>query len=91
MASRKHLKRHITGIISELFAESICLRSQADEKDRAVIDTLLEKLIRLQNEHICRISHTEPGNVKGFYHKLYQDFNAGIGEIIEELNNIIAK
>lgn len=91
MASRKHLKRHINGIISELFAESICLRSQADEKDRAVIDTLLEKLIRLQNEHICRISHTEPGNVKGFYRKLYQDFNAGIGEIIEGLNKIIAK
>lgn len=33
----------------------------------------------------ARISHTEPGNVKGFYKKFRADFNASVNEIIDAL------
>ena len=35
-----------------------------------------------------RISHTEPGNVKGYYKKFRSDFNAKVDEIIEAIGNL---
>ena len=34
---------------------------------------------------IIRISHTEPGNVKGFYKKLNEDLNKEIKVVADEL------
>ena len=39
-------------------------------------------------EFISRISHTEPGNVKGFYKKLRADFNAKVDEIIDAMGKL---
>ena len=39
----------------------------------------------MQDEFISRISHTEPGNVKGFYKKFRSDFNAKVNEIIDAI------
>ena len=35
---------------------------------------------------IPRISHTQPGNVKGYYKKLYEDLNKEIQTVSDELN-----
>ena len=38
---------------------------------------LMAEILKMQDEFISRISHTEPGNVKGFYKKSFvADFNA---------------
>jgi len=43
----------------------------------------MAEVLKMQDEFVCRISHTEPGNVKGFYKKFRADFNAKVNEIIE--------
>ena len=62
---------------------------QADAmKDAHVnIDYVLE--IDVPGEDIIsRISHTEPGNVKGFYKKLKEDFNNGTQTIFKKLEEL---
>ena len=80
MASRKELKKNINYIAGELFTE--CLVKKADE--------LMAEILKMQDEFISRISHTEPGNVKGFYKKLRADFNAKVDEMkwVGLMNNI---
>ncbi len=39
----------------------------------------------MRKELIKRISHTEPGNVKGFYKKLHEDFNQKTEEVFNAL------
>ena len=56
-----------------------------DER-REVIANLVEKTLNLRSDIISRISHTEPGNVKGFYKKLKSDFNTQIEEVFNKLN-----
>ena len=41
------------------------------------------EILKMQDEFISRISHTEPGNVKGYYKKFRSDFNAKVDSIIE--------
>ena len=38
-----------------------------------------------KTDFVSRISHTEPGNVKGFYKKFHVDFNAKVNEIIDAI------
>ena len=85
MASRKDLKKAINDIASELYAQCMLLKEMAPAEKQEAIDQVLVKVMALQNEHITRISHTEPGNVKGFYKKLYQDFDAQVYEVLESL------
>ena len=85
MAKRINLNKAIKHISSELFAECMYLKATAGEKAQEAIDEQMVNILRLQNEHISRISHTEPGNVKGFYKKLRTDFSAGVSEIVEGL------
>ena len=51
-------------------------------------DDLMGKILDMQDEFVCRISHTEPGNVKGFYKKFQLDFKAKVNEIVEELSKL---
>ena len=83
MASRKDLKKTINNIASELFTECMFLKGTVDADKQEAVNALITKVLHLQNEHICRISHTEPGNVAGFYKKLYADFDKEVGEILD--------
>ena len=83
MASRKDLKKTINNIASELFTECMILKETVDADKQEAVNTLITKVLHLQNQHICRISHTEPGNVGGFYKKLYADFDKEVGEILD--------
>lgn len=88
MASRKDLKKGINYIVSELFAECVFISLTLSETDRKKADKILTDILNLQDEFISRISHTEPGNVKGFYKKLHEDFNAKVGEILEAIKGL---
>ena len=59
MASRRNLKKKITNIASDLFLVSLM-----EGVNREVVCNSVHNVIKL----IIRISHTEPGNVKGFYY-----------------------
>ena len=76
MASRRNLKKKITNIASDLFLVSLM-----EGVNREVVRNSVHNVIKL----ITRISHTEPGNVKGFYKKLNEDLNKEIKVVADEL------
>ncbi|MGL4518337.1 MAG: hypothetical protein ACRCUJ_01185 [Phocaeicola sp.] len=76
MASRKALKKEIYYISGDLFMASL-----VEGVNREVIITATHTILGL----IPRISHTEPGNVKGFYKKLRADLNKEIQKVADEL------
>ena len=84
MASRKELKKNINYIAGELFTECLVNSLYVPGTDKQKADELL----KMQDEFISRISHTEPGNVKGFYKKLRADFNAKVDEIIDAMGKL---
>lgn len=86
MAKRKVLKKRINYIVGELFAE--CLINGKNCADQAKVNDVLADILNAQNEFISRISHTQPGNVKGFYKKLIQDFNAKANELIDAISKL---
>ena len=86
MAKRKVLKKRINYIVGELFAE--CLINGKNCADQAKVHDVLADILNTQNEFISRISHTQPGNVKGFYKKLIQDFNAKANELIDAISKL---
>ena len=73
MAKRRELKKNVNYIAGELFSE--CL----------INSKFIPGTDKMQDEFISRISHTEPGNVKGFYKKFRSDFNAKVNEIIDAI------
>lgn len=88
MASRKTLKKNINYIAGELFAECLVNSLYVPGTDKKKADELMAEILKMQDEFISRISHTEPGNVKGFYKKLCSDFNAKVNEVIEAMGKL---
>ncbi|WP_455674397.1 hypothetical protein [Phocaeicola sp.] len=79
MASRRDLKKKITYIAGDLF-----LASLMEGINREVVIEAVHSVLAL----VPRISHTEPGNVKGFYKKLNEDLNKEIKIVADELAKI---
>ncbi|MDE5676417.1 hypothetical protein [Phocaeicola sp.] len=77
MASRRALKKKITHIAGDLFLVSLM-----EGVNREVVCDSVHNVIKL----IPRISHTEPGNVKGFYKKLNEELNNEIKVVSDELD-----
>ena len=67
MASRKALKKNVNYIAGELFAECLMNSLYVPGTDKKKADELMGEILKMQDEFISRISHTEPGNVKGYY------------------------
>ena len=88
MASRRELKKNVNYIAGELFMECLVNSLYVPGTDKAKADELMGKILSMQDEFISRISHTEPGNVKGFYKKLRSDFNAKADEIIDAMGKL---
>lgn len=85
MASRRELKKNVNYIAGELFAECLINSMFVPGTDKAKADGLMSEVLKMQDEFVSRISHTEPGNVKGFYKKFRSDFNANVNEIIDAI------
>ena len=79
MASRRKLKKQISYIAGDLF-----LASLVEGVNREVVVEATHEVIEL----IPRISHTQPGNVKGYYKKLREDLNKAIAKVADELEKI---
>ena len=76
MASRRNLKKKITYIASDLFFATLM-----EGVNREVVCNSVHNVIKL----ITRISHTEPGNVKGFYKRLHEDLDKEIKIVADEM------
>ena len=85
MAKRRELKKNVIYIAGELFSECLINSMFVPGTDKAKADVLMAEILKMQDEFISRISHTEPGNVKGFYKKFRVDFNAKVNEIIDAI------
>ena len=72
-------------IAGELFSECLINSKFIPGTDKKKADELMVEIMKMQDEFISRISHTEPGNVKGFYKKFRSDFNAKVNEIIDAI------
>lgn len=88
MANRRDLKKNINYICSELFAECVAMMHYNLNVKQEDVDNIMARILWTQDEFISRISHTEPGNVKGFYKKLRADFNAQVEDIVNSISQL---
>lgn len=85
---RRILKKQVNYIVGELFAECVVLSKVLPQVSEEKVDALMVRILQVQDEFISRISHTEPGNVKGFYQAFERDFQAQIDGIIDDMNQL---
>ena len=76
MASRRDLKKSIYYIEDDLLFAAI-----VEGVNREVIFEAVNNVLNL----IPRISHTQPGNVKGYYKKIYEELDKQIQIVSDEL------
>ena len=76
MASRRDLKKNIYYIADDLLFAAI-----VEGVNREVIFEAVNNVLNL----IPRISHTQPGNVKGYYKKIYEELDKQIQIVSDEL------
>lgn len=88
MANRRQLKKNVNYIAGELFTECLIYSTFIPGADKVKADELMTEVLTMQDEFITRISHTEPGNVKGFYRKFRKDFNAKVNELVDAIEKL---
>lgn len=88
MASRRKLKKNVNYIMGIIFTDCLISSMYVPETDKEKADKLMTEIMNMHQEFISRISHTEPGNVKGFYKKFRSDFNDKMNEIFEAMGNL---
>lgn len=87
MANKRSLKRSITLISEELFAECVAASLYGQNPESA--EALIFSIIKMQDHFIRRISHPEPGIPARVYYKdLREKFAAQVGEIIDQINTL---
>ena len=85
MASRRELKKNVNYIAGELFTECLINSMFIPGTDKVKADELMAEVLKMQDEFVTRISHTEQGKVKCFYNKFSADFKATVNEIIDAI------
>ena len=88
MASRRNLKKEISYVIGDLFTECLIYKELVPGTDKEAAEKLIVDLLRIDNEFITRISHTEPGKAKEYYRALIKDFQKEISEVIDKLTKL---
>ncbi|MBO6077497.1 MAG: hypothetical protein J6P66_01945 [Bacteroidaceae bacterium] len=85
MASRRHLKRDISYVIGDIFTECLVYKELVPGTSQEEAEKIILDLLKIDNEYITRISHTEPGNAKQYYNKLIKDFQTSMSDVIDRL------
>ncbi len=88
MSSRRKLKKNVQGIFNCLISEFIFLAANTKKSDPESLRKLINQILLANCEYISRISHTEPGNVKGFYKKLHADVKQEVENFTEEFKKL---
>ena len=88
MASRRDLKRDISYVIGDIFTECLIYKELVPGTDKSAAEKLIVDLLRIDNEFITLISHTEPGKAKEYYRALIKDFQKQISEVLDKLTKL---
>lgn len=88
MANKRNIKKNINYIAGELFTECLVQSLYVPGTDKEKADKLMGEILTCQDDFLRRISHIEPGNVKGFFKKLREDFNAKTNEFVEAIGKL---
>ncbi|WP_302394495.1 hypothetical protein [Phocaeicola coprophilus] len=91
MANRRQLKKKINYAFTMTVGLCGWEAAHVSEDKSEAIYEVVTKLVSLRQDLINRISHTEPGNVKGFYKKLKEDMEVESQKILHELAVICGK
>jgi hypothetical protein len=81
---RRELKKCVNNLCAELFADCIAL-SQYEKVDPEAVSNVMQSILMMQSDIICRISHVQPGAGKLFFKKLKEDLESRTNEIIDDI------
>ncbi|MCD7710278.1 MAG: hypothetical protein LUI04_02860 [Porphyromonadaceae bacterium] len=89
MANKRRLKHEILLVTTELVNECLFQKDLSQEKMPAEkCETLINRILDIQEEYVHRANTPEgkeSKEVKNYYRKLVQDFDAAIGEVMKEI------
>nr|QJR97856.1 hypothetical protein Prevot99_0140 [uncultured Prevotella sp.] len=89
MANKRSLKRGITYICSELFAECVAISLYNAKYDEENVHSLLKSIMHIHSDYIMRVSHPEPGmKAKVYYAHLINNFTNEVNNIVDQINNL---
>ncbi|MBR6191964.1 MAG: hypothetical protein IKQ68_07410 [Prevotella sp.] len=89
MANKRDLKRGLSYICGELFAECIATSAYSNNSDRDNVDTLLKTILCVHSDFVRRVSHPEPGmTAKKYYQALVTSFNNEVNDIVDQIGNL---
>ena len=71
MAKRRELKKNVNYIAGELFSECLINSKFIPGTDKKKADELMVEIMKMQDEFISRISHTDPGNVRHLIQRIW--------------------
>ncbi len=87
MANKRSLKRSITLLCEELFAECVAISLYGQNQNRDNAKALLCSILKMQDDFIRRVSHPEPGMPAKLYFKdLREKFAIQASEMIDHIN-----
>ncbi len=86
MTNKRDLKKAISYICSDLFAECVAA-SLCSEKDQKTCDDMLTAILLMHDDFVRRISHPEPGmEQKKYYKALITDFHKEVSAVIDQIS-----
>ena len=89
MANKRELKRSISYICSDLFAETVAASLYDKKASKENLEALLASILIIHDDFIRRVSHPEPGLApKAYYKAIIEDFNKQVSEIIDHIQNL---
>lgn len=91
MANKRHLKKSINCIADMLIDNCVILHQNLSEEFHQELLKHLNHIINTRNEHLKRVSHPEPGNIKGSYKKIKESYSKEVGNIINDLSTLFEK
>lgn len=91
MAKRRHLKRDIAEVCTDLMAEVVAISLYDGESNKENLLAIIAAILHIRREFVERVSHVEPGMAaKTYFKDLKDSFNQQIQEVIDHINNIHA-
>ena len=84
MANRKQLKKSVKRISADLFADCVAL-SMCQQADKETLEQLMKEILKLHEEYVARISHTEKASEKEFYKKFKTEFTQKVNDLNDRI------
>ncbi len=86
MASKRKLKKAVSAICGELFAECVAIGMNKPETPREELDKVMTDILMLEDDMMCGISSPEPGvPPRKYYRALCGDLKKRVEEIVDRL------